>query len=81
MAIDFDFGENVLDFPLRVDDESGADNPHGDFSVQLLLLPDALGLEGLMRRVARQREIQPVLVTEFLELLDAVAAHPQDFRV
>ena len=87
----FDFGENVrgigvrLDFAhdilydsIFVDDERGADDAHGNFSVELLLLPDAIGLNRREFGIRQQNERQIVLFGEFHMGFDAVLADADD---
>ena len=90
-VMSFDFGENILRISVRldfahdvlndslfVDDERGADDAHGNFSVQLLLLPDAIVLNRLKLRIRKQYERQVVLLGEFHMGFDAVLADADD---
>ena len=90
-VMSFDFGENIhrivvwldlahdiLNDSLFVDDERGADDAHGNFSVQLLLLPDAIVLNRLKLWIRKQYERQVVLLGEFHMGFDAVLADADD---
>lgn len=93
-VMSFDFGENILRIGVRldfahdvlndslfVDDERGADDTHGNFSVQLLLLPDTVVLNRHKFRIGKQYERQVVLLGEFHMGFDTVFADADDCYV
>ena len=90
-VMSFDFGENILRIGVRldfahdllndslfVDDKRGTDDAHRHFSIELLLLPDAIVLNRLKLRIRKQYERQVVLLGEFHMGFDAVLADTDD---
>ena len=78
MALDFHLGKDLLDLAFRIDDVRAAHNAHFLLPVHRLCLPDAVCFERLVRGVSGQREVQLVLVVEFIQLLDGIAAHSEN---
>ena len=78
MALDFHLGKDLLDLAFRIDDVGAAHNAHFLLPVHRLFLPDAVSFERLVRGVSGQREVQLVLVVEFLQLLDGITAHSEN---
>jgi len=78
VALDFHLGKDLLDLAFRIDDVGAAHNAHFLLPVHRLFLPDAVSFERLVRGVSGQREVQLVLVVEFLQLLDVIAAHSEN---
>lgn len=56
MSFDFYLGKYFLDFTCFVNDESGADNSHKGFSVELLFLPNPVFLHYLFVDVGNESE-------------------------
>src|SRR5882724_8390017 len=60
------FVEDVLDLPIRADDESGARHSHHLLPVHVFLLDHVIGATHFLLGIAQQRERQAVLFLEFL---------------
>ena len=58
VAFGFDGGPGRFDFAGFADEERAADDAHEFASHELLLLPGAIGFDGLVVGVAQQREIE-----------------------
>jgi hypothetical protein len=76
------FGVNgrpdFLDFAAFTDEEGAADDAHEFAAHELLFLPRAIGLDGLVIEIAEQREIELVLGFERRLGFDRIGAHAED---
>jgi len=79
MAIHLYVGEDLLDFPLPIDEVGRAHDAHGFLAVKILLLPNPISREHLVGSVTGQGEVQPVLVPEFPKLFNAIPTHAQNY--
>ena len=57
MAFGFDEGPDRLDFAVLTDEEGAAHDAHGRLAHELLFLPGAEFLDGLVTGIAEQGEI------------------------
>ena len=66
VAFGFYFGEDVLDFAVRSDDEGGAGDTHHFFAVHIFLLEDAVGFGDFLVGVGEQGKGKLELILKFL---------------
>jgi hypothetical protein len=78
VAFGFDEGPDFLNFAGPADEEGTADDAHERFAHELLFLPGAKLLDGLMVRIAEQGEIELLLFLEGGLGFDGIGAHSQD---
>ena len=78
VGVGFDFGHDFFDDAFFADDESRPDNAHGDFSVEFLFLPDAVGVDGLKFGIGKENERQGVFFGEFAVTFNGVFADADD---
>ena len=76
-----DLGHDREKGPGLVDQEGGADHPHADLAVQLFLLPDPVGPDGLQIGIGEQHKGQTELLGEFGVGGRAVLADADDHGV
>jgi len=79
VPLHLDLGKDLAHLSGLVENVRSPDDAHGLAPVQVLLLPDAVRFQHLVRGVACQRKIQPVLVAELLKFLNRVTANTQNF--
>ncbi len=73
-----DSAHDILYDSFFIDDESGTDDAHGCFAIELLLLQDAIVLNRLKLWIGKQYERQIVFFGEFHMGFDAVFADADD---
>ena len=78
MAFGPDGIPDFLDFAVGTDQKAAADDSFEHAAHEFLAAPGAVGCDHLVRGVAKQREIELVLVAEILQRLHGVGARPQD---
>src|SRR5260370_5852545 len=78
VAFGFDGGPDFFDFAGFADEEGTADNDHEGEDHELLFMPDAEFLDGLVSRIAKQGEIEFVLFLEGSKSFDGIGAHTED---
>jgi hypothetical protein len=78
MAFGFDEGPDVFDLTSLADEEGAADDAHEGAAHELLFLPGTEFLDGLVGRVAEQREIEILLGLEGGLGIDGIGAHAED---
>ena len=66
VPLGLDLGEDVLDLPIRADDECGASNPHHLLSVHVLFLQDAICHGHFLVLIGEQAEGKVVLILKLL---------------
>ena len=74
MAFGPDGVPDFLDFAVDVDQKAAADDSFEHAAHEFLAAPGAVGCDHLVRGVAKQREIEFVLVAEVLQGLHRVGA-------
>src|SRR5436309_8232412 len=77
VAVHSDLRKYAHDAPVGVQDICRSHDPHFLDTVHVLFLPDAVSLEGFVRGVAGQREIELVFVTELGELFHGVGTYAE----
>lgn len=78
VAFGFNGGPDGFDFAGFADEERAADDAHEFASHELLLLPGAIGFDGLVVGIAEQRKIEFVFGFEDGLGFDRVGAHAED---
>ena len=78
VAFGFDKGPEGFDFAGFSDEERAANDAHEGAAHELFFLPSAEFLNGFVRGIAEQREIELVFFSEGCEGFDGVGAHTKD---
>jgi hypothetical protein len=78
MPIHFDFGKDLLDFPLLADDESRALEPHDLFAIHHFFFVDSIGRGRFFLSVGEKWHVQAVAVAELCLLLNRISANTND---
>ena len=78
VAFGFDEGPDVFDFAGFADEEGAADDAHVGAAHELFFLPGAEFLDGFVRGIAEQREIEFVFGLERSLSFDGVGAQAED---
>ena len=78
VAFGFDERPDVFDFAGFADEERAADDAHEGAAHELLFLPGAKLLDGLVGRITEQREIEILLGLEGSLGFDGIGAHAKD---
>ena len=81
VGVGLNLRHHTFDYAVFINDVSASDNTHGNFSVQLLFLPDTVCLNGSEIRVGEKDEGQGILLGEFNMRCGAVTADTDDFYV
>jgi len=78
VAFGSDEGPDFLDFAVLADEEGAADDAHGRLAHELLFLPGAEFLDGLVVGIAEQGEIEILVFLEGGLGLYGIGAHSKD---
>ena len=78
VAFGFDEGPDVFDFAGFADEEGAAHDAHEGAAHELFFLPGAELLDGFVRGVAEQKEIEILLGLEGGLGIDGIGAHAED---
>jgi len=78
VAFGFDGGPDGFEFTGFADEKRTADDAHEFASHELFWLPGAVGFDGFVIGIAKQREIEPVFGLEQGLAFNGVGAHAED---
>jgi hypothetical protein len=81
VALGFDGRPDRCNVASFADKERASHDAHESPSHDLLLLPRAVGFDGLVAGIAEQRKIEPIFGLEQGLRLDGIGAHAQDGHV